>query len=420
MKKRICIALSALLLTACSTEEKEQQISGTTVTTPLTLTEIITTEKTYEPENDEIIKLAVYNPFTDLVKVDDDTRAELTEAMKKILDGYAFFGSSIHTDRFYIGSEYESSFADTDIVMEIDPRNGFFYSPLNPEIAETEEELIEYFRSVFSEKWLGENYEKTIREAVFNEGLQGYKTIDGTLCVLVSPDSGRKRREIEKMIILDYDGTTAEIAMESAPYAGAPANIRYFSRWTITKYDDYGWRLDTGGGFDYDEVRTNMVYTLLLNSGKLNDVLSGKTDKSETAVIDGEEYYLSGVDMSIAEMTEFFTDIFNDKALASADDLKDGEAGDNLRDDYIRKYIDEVYAEMGGKLYRKASANEWYLPEMKIKIDNVFSEDEYTSSFTTYILIDGESQPLTVKYGIEVGGVKPLCFASGLPIKPLE
>lgn len=422
IKKIIAIALSALLFTACHAEEREEQVTGTaetTVTTQLTLTEIITEENFLEPENDGIIDLAVYNPFTDIVDIDDAARQELTDAMKKILDGYAFFTSSIHTDRFYIGSEYENNFAATDIAMETDTRNGYVYSPLNPEIAETEEELIEYFRSVFSEKWLGENYEENIRETIFNEGLQGYKTIDGTLCVLVSPDSGRKRRDLEKMVILDYDGTTAKIVTESPPYAGAPANVRHFSNWIITKYDDYGWRLDTGGGFDYDEMRTNMVYTLMLNRDKINDVLSGNTAKETIVVIDGEEYFRSEIDMSIEEMTDFFTDIFHEKSLASADNLADGEAGGKLRERYINKYITEVYIEKDGTLYRRASAPEWYLPEMKLVIGNVFAKDEYASSFTTHILIDEEDYPITVKYGIEVGGVRPLCFASDLPIKEI-
>ena len=88
--------------------------------------------------------------------------------------------------------------------------------------------------------------------------------------------------------------------------------------------------------------------------------------------------------------------------------------------DYIRKYIDEVYAEKDGVLYRKASAPEWYLPEIKIRPDVSIIKRDNLSTFTVPIVIDGESHPITVKYGIEVGGVKPLCFASGLPIKPLE
>ncbi|MBQ8786189.1 MAG: hypothetical protein IJZ61_00980 [Oscillospiraceae bacterium] len=426
IKKITAIALSVLLLTACHAEERKQQVTGTTptettVTTPLTLTEIITEEVFPEPEDNGIIELAVYNPFTDCVKVDDSTREELTEAMKKILDGMAFYGAHVNTGQFYIGSEYEDNFADTDIVMETEPRNGFVYSPLNPEIAETEEELIEYFRSVFTEKWIGENYEENLREIIFNEGLRDYKTIDGTLCVLVSPDSALKRDDLEKMIILDYDGTTAKIAMESTAYnTGATANVRFFSNWTITKCEEYGWRLDSTGSFYYYELRMNLLHTLLLNCNKINDVLSGKTDKSVTAVIDGEEYYLSEADMSIKEMTEFFTDIFHTKSLAEENNYGRGTNTELLRDEYIEKYINAVYAESDGALYRKASAPEWYLPEIKIRPDVSIIKRDNLSAFTVPIVIDGESHPITVKYGIEVGGAKPLCFASGLPIKTLE
>ena len=66
MKKLICITLSALMLTACHAEEKEEQVTGTsetTATTPLTLTEIITTETSFvpeEPEEKQRIELAVF------------------------------------------------------------------------------------------------------------------------------------------------------------------------------------------------------------------------------------------------------------------------------------------------------------------------------------------------------------------------
>ena len=95
-KKITAIALSALLLTACHAEEKEGQVTGTaetTVTTPLTLTEIVTEEIPFIPEEEkqEIIELAVFNPFEDSVKVEESTSAEIAESLKKIqIQGHYF------------------------------------------------------------------------------------------------------------------------------------------------------------------------------------------------------------------------------------------------------------------------------------------------------------------------------------------
>ncbi len=416
IRKLVAIAFSAFVLTACNAAERENRITGTYAETELTLTEMITDESLSEAEEDYgIIELAVYNPYSDFVKVDDSTRRELTEAMKKILDGWAFFCAS--PDSFYVGSSYESSFADTEIVMESNRENDCYYSPLNPEIAETEDELIEYFHSVFSEEWTGKPYEEAIGAIIFDESMPYYKTIDGTLCMRVKNDGDLKRPDLDNIVILEYDEKSASIVLETNPPNGV--NGRYFSQWEITKDEEYGWRMDSGGGVLFDELKLNCLYTLLLNQDRLNTVLSGKTDESISIIIDDEEYYLSEADMSIDEMRSFFTEIFYKRSIASEYYYENGIAGDSLCENYIREYIDEVYAEKDGELYRKASAPKWYLPEMKIRLNAHFSNSS-SDSFTAFVLADGKSVPITIKFGIEVGGVKPLCFASGLPVKVLE
>ena len=200
-------------------------------------------------------------------------------------------------------------------------------------------------------------------------------------------------------------------------------NGRNFNRIEITRYDEYGWRLDGVGGFvwsDFDELRVNILHTLLQNTDKLNDILSGNTDKSVSIEIDGEKYYLSEVGMSIEEMSKFFTDIFYSKSLASADNLENGQVGDRLCEKYIKKYIDDVYTEKDGKLYRKASAPEWYLPEMKIPLGMYFNDSNEIDIFTVDVFAENEPQPITVKFEIYPGGVSNICFASGLPIEEIS
>ena len=419
-KKITAIALSALLLTACHAEEKEGQVTGTsetTATTPLTLTEIITEDTFEEPEEEiEYVELAVFNPFENSVLVDDETREELSQAIKKVLDGYAFFCA--YPDDFYEGSRYEDSFADTDVIMETVAENGYFYAPLNPEIAETEKELIEYFRGVLSENFIGD--EEGFYEVLFNGDFPAYKTIDGTLCMLVKGSRHKKRFSVDNFIITEYDGTTAEIYYENPNLPDGYLNGRYFEHKKITRHNEYGWQLDGGGGFyrsKLDELRLNILHTLLQNTDKLNDILSGNVDKSASIEIDGEEYYLSDVGMDTKEMSEYFAEIFYSRSLAFAGNLENGQKGDKLCENCIRKYIDDVYIEKEGRLYRKASAPGWYLPEMKINPSVSIHDDNGSDIFTVYLFDGNELQPITVKYEIHPGGVSNICFASGLPIK---
>ena len=102
----------------------------------------------------------------------------------------------------------------------------------------------QHITGVFSEDYIGENYEESIGTIIFNEGLPYYKTIDGTLCMLTKPMTGARRIISDKFIVLDYDGNTAELLVENQNSSSG----RYFSHIRITKHDEYGWRQDMRGG----------------------------------------------------------------------------------------------------------------------------------------------------------------------------
>ncbi len=381
MKKIICIALSALLFTACHAEEKEQQITGTletTATTPLTLTEIITEEIPFIPEEEEkqeVIELAVFNSFEDSVKVDKSTVKKIEEALKKISDSRALF--------FARASLYHLSTTDDYIneenILEENETEEYCYKEVL--FADNEEELFDYFRAVFTENYMSD---EDIREELFDEHTYGsadlptanYKTIDGVLCMRdkylgVSPVIA-----YDDYVVTYYDENRAEIIAEAEGVSDDPEMFFLSLEWS----EEYGWRLDN---LEYKpcylKEATLMYNAVTLRRDTLNAILGGGTtpDNPRTTVIDGAEYTETEVGISLTEMQEFFEKTFY-RNVMKCDEYNNRSISDiPLLDEYMRKYINEVYAEIDGVLYRRNGAPKWYLPELKIDVMKYYDEQTY-------------------------------------------
>ena len=450
MKKIICIALSTLLLTACHAEEKEQQVTGTTpaettVTTPLTLTEIITTETSFvpeEPEKKQRIELAVFDPFEDSVVVEDEVYRELSEAVEKISDGHAFLYAN--TDAFFANknckSKYYENFADTDIILDDSNKPLYVYCPLNPEVAKTEEELFELMRKIFTENLYTDD---EIKELLFSsensDKAPAYKTIDGTLCIRVNTVGGAFKINFDEFNILSYDGNRAEIC-HYAPNMAYPPFTAFL---TLEKSEEYGWQLDAYDFIPcYIDEATLMYNAVALNTEKLNTILSGgvQPENPKTTLVDGVEYTETDTGMSLTEMQDYFaeifveTNIYKSDAYHSQDGLRKEIFGRKIKlcEEYTEKYINAVYREIDGILYRRNDAEKWYLPEIKSTpyFDNGgVGYDEYSFVYSQqpfYDFVTGEEfeEIVVVKYDIEYNETEKLYYdlqiAYYLPIKPLE
>ena len=448
MKKIICIALSAILFTACHAEKKEQQVTGTaetTATTPLTLTEIITTETSFVPEEAEEkqrIEIAVFDPFEDSAAVEDEVYRELSEAMEKISDGHTFLYAN--TDAFFANdnckSKYYENFADTDIILDESDKQSYVYCPLNPEVAKTEEELFELMRKIFTEKLYTDD---EIKELLFSseniDKAPAYKTIDGTLCIRVNTVGGAFKINFDEFNILSYDGNRAEIC-HYAPNMAYPPFTAFL---TLEKSKEYGWQLDS---FDfipyYIDEATLMYNAVALNTEKLNTILSGgiQPENPKTTFVDGAEYTETDTGMRLTEMQDYFAEIFAETNIYNPDDyysqdelLKEiFEKNIKLREEYTDKYINEVYREIDGILYRRNGAEKWYLPEIKVTpyFDNGgVGYDEYSFVYARqpfYDFVTGEDfeEVVVLKYDVEYNEAEKLYYdlqiAYYLPIKTLE
>ena len=91
-----------------------------------------------------------------------------------------------------------------------------------------------------------------------------------------------------------------------------------------------------------------------------------------------------------------------------------------LAEKYIVRYIDEVYVEIDGVLYRRNDAPKWYLPELKIEPKQyydiqtfVYNGGEIVTEVTVYTISQWNKETNKRDY-------YEIKIASELPIKPLE
>lgn len=397
IKKITAIALSALLLTACHAEKKEQQVTGTaetTATTPLTLTEIITTETSFVPEESEEkqrIEIAVFDPFEDSVVVEESTVKEIEEALKKISDSRELFSANA----FLYHLSTTDNYINEENILEENEREEYCYKEVL--FADNEEELFDYFRAVFTENYMPD---EIIRAELFDERLQSvgglpmanYKTIDGILCMKYKSLASSYVIAYDDYVITYCDKNRAEVIVDAE---GASSDTQKFFL-SLEWSEEYGWRLDN---LEYEhcylEEATLLYNAVTLKRDTINTILSGgvQPENSEAITIDGIKYTEADTGMSLTEMQEFFDESFF-RNVIECDYANNRIRNDKpLADKYIVRYIDEVYAEIDGILYRRNDAPKWYLPELKIEPKQyydiqtfVYNGEEITTEVTVYTI----------------------------------
>ncbi|MDE5860123.1 MAG: IseA DL-endopeptidase inhibitor family protein [Oscillospiraceae bacterium] len=364
----VCAAIAALLLTAC---EERRTDGDNSETTSLTLTESITENipepQPPEPETTQTIELAVFDPFYEQNKLYRDNealQAEMLETAEKIADARAFLYAE--PTEFYQKSKYATSYSDNknphvyaDIQNPLETNNldEYSYCPLNTEIAETEDELAQYIRSCFTENFISDEEMTAI---LFEPDAYGnvpeYKTIDGILCMRQQYMGVGTKLHFDKTSVLSYDGTNAEIAVYGTD-SGYPPKMAFMN---LVKSKEYGWRLDSLEFKEYDEYEASILYNAVtLREDTLNIILGGGStpENAETVTIDGESFTQTDLDMTLAEMREYFNDAFQSSTLT-------------------KKHIDEVYTEQDGVLFRRDSAPRCYFAQMQLDPFDLDAEHE--------------------------------------------
>lgn len=368
-KKLICIALAALMLTACSggNSRKDGEENGDD------LIESFTEEQQIPlPESGEVIRsrieLAIFDPFYDkaqLYRDDESLQDEMRAAAEKISDARGFLYAN--STAFYRNSKYYTGYADTENPLETNDSEEYTYCPLNREIAASENELTQYIRSCFTENYISdEEMRTTLFERDDNGNVPEYKTIDGTLCMRQQYMGVMTELQFDRLICINsYDGDSAQIVFYGEGISYPPT---YFYM-DIVKSEEYGWQLDNIEYKSYYENEAKLLYNAItLKTDTLNKILDGgdTPENPRTYYANGELYTETDLDMTVSEMRKFFADTFREKTLEYNEDILNVYDAADLRQEYTEKYIDDVYIEQDGVLYRKDSAQKQYLPELRI------------------------------------------------------
>ncbi|MBR4097413.1 MAG: hypothetical protein IKK42_08950, partial [Oscillospiraceae bacterium] len=172
------------------------------------------------------------------------------------------------------------------------------------------------------------------------------------------------------------DENRAEVITEAQGVSDDPE--RFFL--TLVKSDEYGWRLDNMEYKDcYIREATLMYNAVTLKREKFNAILGGGTqpENPRTTVVDGVGYTETDTGMSLVEMQKFFEESFYEEVIKYESIWNGTAPGIMLRDEYMRKYINEVYAEIDGVLYRRNGVPKWYLPELKIDVMKYYNEQSF-------------------------------------------
>ncbi len=409
MKRTAVILTAALLLTACTAERKDGEFTETSVTTPLTLTESITTEIVPEPPAErKPVKIAMFSLFGDGTKCDEAVLAELTEAVERVSDGRAFLYAS--PSMFWHKSQYAISYVDYDVTLERNDEDEYSYSKLNPEIAETEEELIEYFRSIFTEECFSdEELRKELFEPINENAHAAYKTIDGVLCMKQQYLGVSPSINFDEILYSECEGDRALVVTLGTGVADPP----YHCYIELEKSGEYGWRASSVELKEYDESKSKKLYNVYPRFSKVESILSGGVTPTdgETVTVDGESYTEADTGMSLEEMRRVFSECFCERE-DIPEEMYLPSRTVFVREEYTEKYIDAVYIEEDGKLYRRDSAPAWTLGNLGF--------DPY------YGIVDGDGETVILDviassdfyHGAEECDFLYIC--SELPIKVLE
>lgn len=367
-KKLLCTALAALMLTACSGEasRKDGEENGENLTESFTEEEQMPLPESGEDSRDTI-ELALFDPFSSSTKRYDGDEAlqdEMRAAAEKISDARGFLYAN--STAFYRNSKYYNSYADTENPLETNELEEYEYYPLNREIAATEDELARYIRSCFTENYISDD---ELTATLFERDEYGnapeYKTIDGTLCMRRQYMGVMAELHFDRLICINsYDGESAQVV-----FYGEGIDYPQYFYMDIVKSEEYGWRLDGIEQKSYYENEARLLYNAVtLRTDTLNKILGGgDTPENPLTYYDsGELYTETNLDMTMEEMREFFADTFREKTLDYNEEVFEAVDGSDLRQDYTEKYINDVYIEQDGVLYRRDSAEKWYLPELRV------------------------------------------------------
>ena len=336
IKITVLILITVLITVSCKKEE-ENIPEETKIPLPET------TQITEISENDphEYDFFAIYS---DKPKPTEQQSAEIVDSLGKIFDACGFLYG-----QFPESSDYYDNFADIENPIHEEKvwDYTYYYYPINTDYAADEDELTGNIRAALSENFISgdELYNELFVSSDGTEIVPKYQTIDGTLCMRTFGSPIPMPASYENIKILDCDGKTAEAIIFSEKEREEDYYI------SLEYSEEYGWRASRIESCDLDEA--DIFYNLLyVKTDIINMILDGgATPPSPREItVDGKEFAETDITMSISDMKEIFADTFCT----------------GIYNSYSKQYIDDVYYEESGIIYRDKNADKYYIPEIII------------------------------------------------------
>lgn len=434
------------MLTSCNEYRKGESITDVPseiVSTAVTEETTAETTKSAQTASDEEtpqaadipMEIKTYEPFgnasytIDINKIDPNADSPLSTGIVNFIQELKTARQFMQADNAIYDSE---EYTDTATVLEGDDGAAFVYKPLKTEIAKNEDELFSYLRKFFTQNYISN---EELRDWLFADDYDNkprYKTIDGQLCIRCGYDSVMTTIEPDKIWVLTLG--------ESGDYLSIAANAHgvdyppYYAIMSIQLSNERSWLLDSLEFKMYDQALCDVVFNgLVLRDFRLKTILNGysgakKPENPRTITIDGESYTEADVFKTIDLMREFFAETFAE-TIYCKDDQGNITGTKNLCEDYTKKYIDDVYIEQDGVIYRRDSAPVWILPYYVIDTDKSVGSGSRLGEFNAVIELasynyhDEEYEISLTSRGEVVNGeevIYEILVTSELPIKELE
>ncbi len=378
--KIIALILTTVLITVSCKKEDEKDSEETKL--PLPETTQITEINHIDPYEHDFFALYSGKP-----QPTEQQSAEIVYSLGKIFDACGFMYG-----QFPENSKYYDNYADLENVIHEEKTWDYTYRyyPVNADYAANEDELMKNIRSALSEEFIDDHTLHTeLFEQIFGTDIvPKYQTIDGTLCMRTFNGPVPMPTSYENIKILDCDGKTAEAII----FAENELEEDYYI--SLEYSEEYGWRASLIQNCDLDEA--DIFYNLLyVKTDIINMILDGGTTppNPREVTVDGKEFAETDITMSISDMKEIFADTFCT----------------GIYNSYSKQYIDDVYYEESGIIYRDKNADKYYIPEIMI---DPCDFGQHRTFFDRY---NNETQRLQIKLELNENG--DFMIYSGLPVK---
>lgn len=412
MRARILlIALSAAALTSCGTsvhgdyreEFRETESISESLTEPEP--EPVPQEFYFEEETD----MAVFLPILKREKRDTELEDRLRPYVKKIICAdallrYAMMNNYHGEEIFDFGNLGEHEF-DSDSLKT--------YTKIRDEFGVTKVQLLNFFGTVYTDDYINSICESTpLEEELFGDSDNGplfEEREDGVYRRVVMGEKGMIGYDFTDFDVRFFDGKTAEIGVTYKHGYGFGYEIFYL------RHDEgRGWRLESKGKNywvkthapshmeTYENAVRPEIAKLDMEMGHIPRMefvfmYFNETEDGDFIEQDGEKYFRVKNNFPIDDLRKIFSE--------HIDEYKwewDSEAEDFVRTDEpllqpcLDKYINEVFIESEGALYRREGAPVYEIDHPDYNGGDIVSAEVSTPALgdgmmSVFICGDGET-----------------------------